>query len=482
MNTGIANKATQLTIAKIISLAIVMVNAMILSRYRTLEEYGTYSQLNVVITLLTTIIMIGLPNSINYFMAKAQDNQERTQFLSNYYTISTILSVIAGLILILIIPYLSSYFDNTSIISFSFYLLLMPWISIIGASVANILIVYNKVKLLSIYNILTSVALLVILVISTILKLSFIQYMYLNITYQVCITVTIYFVVSKLTGGLQPSLSKSLIKTILKFSIPIGLATIVGTINIDMDRLMIGYFFNTETMAIYTNAAREMPVTIISASITAVLMPHLVRLIKDGKIKEAISVWSDSISLSYAFICFFSIVLFVFAPEVMTILYSEKYLPGIPVFRIYSLVLLLRCTYFGIILNSVGKTKFILYSSIAALGLNVLLNFLFFYMFGLIGPAIATFVSMFLVALFQLLKTSELNKISLDKIFPWREISLITMVNVILGASIYSIKKIIVLDQMIGNMAESIILGFFWLSFYNIIMNKFVRSKWEKLN
>jgi len=69
-----------------------MITAMLLSRFRTLEEYGTYSQLLMVINIATTFFMLGLPNSINFFLARAENNNERQKFLSVYYTLSTVLS------------------------------------------------------------------------------------------------------------------------------------------------------------------------------------------------------------------------------------------------------------------------------------------------------------------------------------------------------------------------------------------------------
>ena len=67
MRRSIGSDALKLTISKLITMAIALVNAMLLSRFRTLEEYGTYSQLLLIINLATTFFMLGLPNSINYF-------------------------------------------------------------------------------------------------------------------------------------------------------------------------------------------------------------------------------------------------------------------------------------------------------------------------------------------------------------------------------------------------------------------------------
>ena len=63
---SLGSDALQLTMSKMVVLLISMVTGMLLSRFRSFEEYGTYSQIIMVITLATTIVMMGLPNSLNY--------------------------------------------------------------------------------------------------------------------------------------------------------------------------------------------------------------------------------------------------------------------------------------------------------------------------------------------------------------------------------------------------------------------------------
>ena len=45
VNTSLGGDALRLTISKALTLCITMVTTMLLARFRTLEEYGTYSQM-----------------------------------------------------------------------------------------------------------------------------------------------------------------------------------------------------------------------------------------------------------------------------------------------------------------------------------------------------------------------------------------------------------------------------------------------------
>ncbi|MBK5253009.1 MAG: polysaccharide biosynthesis protein [Peptostreptococcaceae bacterium] len=482
MKQSIGSDVLKLSASKIITMTISLITAMLLSRFRTLEEYGTYSQILLVINLATAVFMLGLPNSINFFLARAENEKEKERFISTYYTLSTILSFLTGLVLFLATPLIVKYFDNQLISSFWYVLAVYPWTKIILSSIDNILIVYKKTYNLLVFRVLNGLFLLGAVIIVQLLNLSFFEYMAIVVMGESVFSIITYVIVNKLAGRISFLFDKHLIKLIFTFSIPIGIGSVVGTLTKEFDKLVIAGFYNTEQLAIYTNAAREIPVTIIAVSITAVLMPQIVRMLKKDEKCEAINLWGDSIALSYLIICFLASGFFTYAPEVMTLLYSTKYISGVPVFRVYSIVLLCRCTYFGMILNSAGKTKVILYSSIIALAINVVLNFIFYYLFGFIGPAIATVIATVICAMYLLIETSKTMNISFKKIFPWKSIGTITILNVVLSIVFCLLKNVLTLDQNIGEVMESLTLGLVWGVCYMSITFRFAKSKWLVLN
>lgn len=470
--------ALKLTTSKLITMVISMITAMLLARLLTLEEYGTYAQILLVINLVTSLFMLGLPNSINFFLARAKDDEERKKFLSVYYTGSTILSVFTGVVLVISTPLIVKYFGNPFIKQFMYVLAILPWAKIILSSIENVLIIYSKANQIMLFRILNSISLLAIIFIVDIFNFGFLVYMFIFIVIEALFALSVYFIVKKISGQISIYVDKALVRRILVFSIPIGLASVVSVLSIELDKLVISRFFTIEEVAIYTNAAREMPITVVSSSLTAVLMPQLVRLLKKDRNQDAINLWGSSIIISYSIICFFSIGLFVYAPEAMTMLYSDKYLPGVTVFRIYNLVLLLRFTYFGMILNSIGKTKFILYSSLASLGLNLLLNYAFYYIFGFVGPAIATLTSILLIGFLQIVITGKTIKVPLNEVLPWKQLSNITLINLILGLCFAYIKKSIPLDIVIGNILESIFLGVVWGGLFFLLKFRTIKKNW----
>lgn len=482
MSNTLGKNAAILTVSKIMTTAISLVSAMLLSRFRDLQEYGTYSQILLVINLFTALFMLGLPNSTNYFLALSDTPEKRWHFLSVYYTLNTILCLIMGVALAISVPLIVSYFKNPLIRDFTYILVLLPWTKIVISSISNILVVYGRTGQLTLFNVINAAVALLSILITKLFGWSFQEYMLLYLIGEGGMMVAVYVIVWRLERPLKICFDTQLVKTIFTYSVPIGLAALVGTLDLEIDKLMIGGMLDTEQLAIYTNAAKELPLTIVASSLTAVLLPQMARMLKNQNAKDAISLWGDTVCLSYMIICFFASALIAFAPQVITILYSEKYLPGVPVFRVYSAVLLLRCTYFGIVLNSIGKTKPVFYTSILSLGLNAVMNYTFFRAFGMIGPAIATFFSIAIAGFVQLYITSKTLAVELRKLLPWRSLAKITLINALLCGAWSAVKAILRLGTSVKDIIVAVILGMIGTLGYALALRKRIISLWRAIN
>ena len=392
------------------------------------------------------------------------------------------LSFAMGIALVFAAPLIAAYFKNPTVRTFGYFLLLYPWANVTASSIENVLVVYHKTRFLIFYRVVNSLCLLGAVLIIQWLGMGFREYMVVNLSIYCLFAFIVYIISYFVSGGFRLGLNKQLIRTIFTFSLPLGLSAVVGTLNIEIDKLLIGFLMDTEQMAIYTNASKELPVSFVSASITAVLLPQLTRMLKKERNQDAISLWANATELSYLLICLIVAGVFTYAEDVMSLLYSEKYLPGLSVFRIYTLVLLLRCTYFGIILNAKGKTKEILYAGIASLALNTVLNPLMYWMLGMNGPALATFLSMFVVLLWQLFRTAKHTGVSFACVFPFKRIGWITVVNAAFALVFYGIKSALPLENYFTSLGESLVLGGIWCLLYLVVMRKFIKRTWNSLN
>lgn len=483
--TSVGKDALYLTASRILTSVIGVVTSMLLARFRTLGEYGTYSQIIMVTDLVTSILLLGLPNSINYFLAKADTQKDRQNFMSVYTTLSTILTIVIGICLYLAMPLIIDHFSNPLIRDFAYVFAVYPWSSIFINSISSVCIVYGKSNRLIFFNLANALVVLGVLLIAKVADLSFHQYMlmYMGVLFLFAVAAIIWS--HKLTGGIRISLDFSLIKDIFIFSIPLGLASASGSISHELGKLVIGRFFSVDEYAIFANASRELPVTIVATTLTAVLLPQLVRMIKKGNHNDAVKLWGNAIEISLCFMCLVAGSFIVFAPDILSLFYSEKYVTegGIMVFRIYSIILLLRATYWGIILNATGNTKFIFYSSLISLLINFVVNIASIYLLGFIGPAISSLISIITISFIQLKFTTKVINVPLSKIFPWRNIIKLLLTSAGFCVVFGTVKYILLPDfNRETSILISIGLGIVWSGIYALVNMKFVKHSWYLLN
>ena len=74
-----------LGLARMLSLGMSFVLAAILSRYMTVDGYGTYRQVLYVYTTLLTFFAFGLPQCYSYFLSVRPVNEGRSIILSSTY-------------------------------------------------------------------------------------------------------------------------------------------------------------------------------------------------------------------------------------------------------------------------------------------------------------------------------------------------------------------------------------------------------------
>ncbi len=471
-----------LSSSKIATMVISLAAGMMMARFRTLDERGTFSQMQLVISLVNSVLLLGIPNCINYFISKADSQKEKDDFISGYFTISTIQSIFIGTALVLGMPLIVRYFHNPMIASFAYFMALYPWATITTGGIDELMVANRLNNQLVVFRVTHSLLYLGVILIVQLCGWDFNAFVALFVGVQCAYALAVYIIANKLGHGLRPLLDPRLLKKILTFSVPIGLAGMVATLNIEIDKLMIGNLFSTGEMAVYTEAARELPVTIISAAFSAVLLPQLARMLHLDRAKDAAVLWGKAITIALSIIMLITAGCIAFAPQVIELLYSAKYLGGVSVFRVYCLIMPLRCTHFGIMLSAKGKTRFILYSSLCSLAINALLNYPFYLLFGFWGPALATLLSVTAMNAIQLAFTSKALSVPFSRIFPWRNALLITIVNIAFALVFVAARAVLPLEQYVTAIGEALILGAVWSVMYAIVLLKPMKKLWKQLN
>lgn len=222
-------------------------------------------------------------------------------------------------------------------------------------------------------------------------------------------------------------------RKLLKYSSPLLLSGIVGTVMGWADTAFLGYFMADSDVGLY-NAA--LPTAIL------ILLPHRaigsLALTSFSELKER-NRESVEDSLQTATYWVFSLVfptflvMLLFSEQVLTILFGSQYAPAATALSILTIGYLISASVgrVGSFLKSTGHTKYILYNNLAAVILNIILNIVLIPRYGIIGAAVATSASIIFTNLLMFIEVwKKENIISI----PWKilKVAVIGMIPLLL--------------------------------------------------
>lgn len=438
---GLATDSLILMFVKFITMGVNIIQAMILSRAFSKGDYGTYSQGILIISILTTMLGLGLNNAINYFFNCNKSNEEKRAYVSTIFVLTILLGLIGGVVVLLTKQYVIRYFNNLDLFNIVIYVSFRPLISNLINLYQQLYISNGMTKVIALRNLSISIIQIIITWIASYyiksINIIFLLLLILDIS-QLLVFSNIFrkkcFKINILNFKIK------YVKLILKYSLPLATALMMGAILKDMDKLLISRLMSKESLALYANVSRALPFEFIATSFTTIITPTIINLLSRNKISSLVEVWSKYLEIGYVTTWILCAGAVVCNKELLLFLYSEKYIDGLAIFTIYIFVEVFRFTYFGMILSAAGKTKSIFIYSVITMVLNLVLNLVLFNLMGIVGPAFASLVSIGFINIIQLIHSAKVIDMSVLKIIDINKIINLVMQILVVGTIIYTLK------------------------------------------
>ncbi len=191
-------------------------------------------------------------------------------------------------------------------------------------------------------------------------------------------------------GGMKSSTKAVSVRTIIDYSLPLFISSLLGYGATYVDRFVVSFFLSLSEMGIYNFSL--LIVTALAILITpfgTILLPKLSELYGRGDIENLRIYSSKAIELLLAFYIPVSLVVAAISPSILLFLANPSYLPGyIPITVItITNALFISSNILGVSLQAVRKTRIFLLSSSLALISNFIISILLIPRFGINGAA-----------------------------------------------------------------------------------------------
>jgi len=421
----------------------IFILSIILVRYLDKSAYGTYLQFQLVVNMCIYTLTMGLPHSIYYFLPKAKNPRRYIFFI---FLALVLVGTSVASFLIINNGFLGNLFNNEVLSSFSVYIGIAVFCLLPFGLIESFLVTVGRNNLYATINAVISV----IFFLSVLVPLNFnlgLQAVFFNITClyiaQFCVLIYVLIKYSKdIPIGKNQPRERITFKKVFKFSFPISLSVFIGKAAREIDRYIISVKFLPSQYAVYSRGAIHIPfIEILPYSTASVLMPKYTEYYDAGNFDRVLELWNESIRKISLIVypCF--AFLWLFATEIIIILYTEQYSNSVPIFRIYLFSLIVKLAVYDSLIRVSGKTKYLSYLAIISLVTNTIASLILLGFMGVRGPAIATIIVIISGVFIQLSITRSIFMTSWAKVYPWKFLAKTMSISILSISPIFFIKS-----------------------------------------
>ncbi|HSK69851.1 MAG TPA: oligosaccharide flippase family protein [Candidatus Limnocylindria bacterium] len=228
---------------------------------------------------------------------------------------------------------------------------------------------------------------------------------------------------------------------ILKVALPLGVSGILAAFSRDLAKWVVSVMRTPEEFAVFSYGAMELPfVSTLTGVIGTVVIVDMVRFAKEGRMQDAVRLFRRTAEVT-SYVIFPMMAFFLVAAEPFyRVLYTDRMLGAVPVFRIYLFLLPARTVQYNSLLIALGLSRGVMYRSMLGLAADAALSLLLVGAMGPVGASVASLLATYLVILpVNLYLISKSTGVHWKRVLPFdhfRRCLLAVLVPAALGAAI----------------------------------------------
>lgn len=439
-----------LTFMQLVTYATGMITTKILSMYLSLNDYGTYSSVLLVVSIAASFTLLGLGDCLNYYYNNKQTcktEEIRNSYVNSIYLVQSTVGVIIAFTLLMFRNQIANYFGNDTVEFLILIVCVKPWFENMIHLYQVLFVSVGQAKIIALRNFLLSVIRVLIIYVS----LSFFYSLTLVFAMLVLVDIiqilifNIYFSKSNFHISILSG-EFCLFKPILAYSLPMGIYFIMNTLMREVDKLVIANVSSQADLAVYTNCSKQLPLNLLVSSFAIVLVPYIMQYVSEKRNVDAVSLFSNYMKLGYLSIWMFSGAILTVTKEIIPFFYTDAYLVGKWIFIIYILTGMVQFASMHLIVAANGDTKYLMGISCITLVLNVIFNIMFYKLFslfgqGIVGPAVSTLIITVLYTVLILLKSRKILESKISDLLNIKSLCIYIIQLVMVGILSFCLKQ-----------------------------------------
>lgn len=358
----LSDKAAHLMAGETAGAVIGVLTGMALTRIMRPEQVAQWKLLMQINVLVVSIFVLGLPQSLLYFAARAKGN-ERATYIVQTMTALFLLGSLSAVALIITAPGITALYEKQAVpVSLLRLFAVFILFELSVTYTRKLFVLYDRTVLTAFLIVVDALGLMACFAIPSMLGHGL----------SVCVASLAVFSAARLVfttvmalqglrgRAFRPSLR--LLGRQFAYSVPLGMANSVPTLTGRLDKIIMPFYIKAEEYAVYAMNATDIPLTsTIATSIATVVTPRISAMHEAGNKEDLRKLWHQAEVRTAMLIMPIFAACMAASGALIAFLYTEYYATanGIWLFRTYLLALPLQALLQKSVLAACGRTGFI---------------------------------------------------------------------------------------------------------------------------
>lgn len=391
--------------------------AVVLARQLPQIEFGLYKQAFLLQTTFILLLDLGLPASLYYFLQR--DEQARPQYVSQSLAVLALVAVVGGAALVAGAPWWGAAFYENLLGPLAPQLAVFLGATLVSSVLEAILIARQRARQAAVAYGVSDLA-LAALVLGVLLAGGGVPAILWAVTVVHAARITALLLYLRRARLLSfRALSWGPVGRQWNYAIPFWGGHIVEVLALAAPQYYVAWGYDTRTFAVFAVGSMSVPfVDVIYSAVVSMVVVQVTRLAQVGARDQI----HDTIGAGIRLVALVCLPLFVLlellAGEVITLLYTHRFVDAVPVFRVSLLVLPLMATQLDYVPRAWADTRFLFFMyavrGMVCVGLLTVLP----PTLGLPGAPLAFVLALAATHVILLVRVSRLTGLPYAKVWP----------------------------------------------------------------
>jgi O-antigen/teichoic acid export membrane protein len=436
-----------------------------LVRLIDVNDYGYYRYFWLIANTVIVFTTLGFPRSLLYFLPRSTQSEKKI-FINQTILFLTCTAAVAALVFSPWSPILPNKIAELTnepyiIPSFIFIWVIGSLIEMLPNADQNVS--WQSKSIISLAIVRTS------LIIGCAALTHDIELIYIAIIVFALLQVFLLLYYStRYHGFISFRIKRETLSEQLRYAIPFGMSDILFKFRMISAQWIVALLFSTNAFAVFSIALNTFSLSsLVRLTVTRVVTPKMSQSEAKGE-KDVMIAMNNKANIMISFILVpLSFFIFVFADDIISVLYTSAYIEATIILRIYMISLLLDAVSVASVLMVLRQGHFVMKVNTFSFIFSPIAVYVGAVFLGLPGVAIATLIATIFEKILNFRRACKLLEIPFRELQPWGTISSIFVASISSAFIIFGFDQVFLIDNfnLLQITAGGLLFGLTYLSF-----------------